>query len=52
LRDARRLAERVRTEAPPPAGFEGLIGLIGDLLAPLGAFDDAAERLRELRRRR
>lgn len=50
--EARRLAERVRTEAPRPAGFESLIALIGDLLAPLDAFDDASERLRELRRGR
>lgn len=43
LDEARALAERVRVEAPPPVGFEGLIGLIGDLLAPLEAFE-AAER--------
>jgi hypothetical protein len=36
-------------EAPPPVGFEGLIGLIGDLLAPLDAFAAAEERFRELR---
>jgi hypothetical protein len=52
LIEARRLAERVRTRAPAPDGFQGLIGLIGDLLAPLDAFDDAAERFRELRRGR
>jgi hypothetical protein len=52
LLEARHLAERVRTQAPAPDGFEGLIGLIGDLLAPLDAFDDAAERFRELRRGR
>ena len=50
LAEARALAERVRIEAPPPAGFEGLIGLIGDLLAPLEAFAAAAERFGELRR--
>jgi len=43
-------AERIRVEALDPGGFEGLIGLIGDLLAPLEAFAAAAERFRELRR--
>lgn len=52
LREATDLAEQVRIAASVPAGFEGLIGLIGGLLAPLDAFDDAAERLRELRRGR
>jgi hypothetical protein len=52
LLEARRLAERVRTHAPTPEGFEGLIGVIGELLAPLDAFNDAAERLWELRRGR
>jgi len=42
------LADRVRTEGAHPEGFEGLIGLIGDLLAPLDAFEWAAARLREL----
>jgi hypothetical protein len=45
-------AERVRLAAPPPEGFEGLIGLLGDLMAPLESFGDAAERFRELKRRR
>jgi len=49
LDDARRLAERIRVEAPEPDGFEGLIGLIGDLLAPLEAFALAEDRFRELR---
>jgi hypothetical protein len=43
------LAERVRTDGVPPQGFEGLIGLIGDLLAPLDAFERAVVRFRELR---
>jgi hypothetical protein len=43
-------AERVRLSAPAPAGFEGLIGLVGDLMAPLEVFGDAAERFRDLRR--
>jgi len=50
LAEARALAERVRVEASPPVGFEGLIGLIGDLLAPLEAFAAAEERFGELRR--
>jgi hypothetical protein len=50
LRDALASAERLRVEAPEPAGFEGLIGTIGDLLAPLDAFHAAAERFRDLRR--
>ena len=49
LDEAMRLAERVRTEGVPPQGFEGLIGLIGDLLAPLDAFERAVVRFRELR---
>jgi hypothetical protein len=43
-------AEHVRLAASAPEGFEGLIGLVGDLIAPLEAFGDAAERFRELRR--
>jgi len=49
LDDALGLAEGVRTEGIPPQGFEGLIGLIGDLLAPLDAFEPAVLRFRELR---
>jgi hypothetical protein len=49
LDEALGLAERVRTEGAPPQGFEGLIGLIGDLLTPLDAFERAAVRFRELR---
>ncbi|HZP90555.1 MAG TPA: hypothetical protein VFC04_06100 [Actinomycetota bacterium] len=45
------LAERLRLEAEQPEGFEALIGLVGDLLAPLDAFEQAADRLRGLRRR-
>ena len=51
LRTARQRAELVRTEAPDPGGFEGLIGLIGDLLAPLEVFSAAAEAFAGLRRR-
>jgi hypothetical protein len=53
LHDALALAERVRLGATtPPEGFEGLIGTIGDLLAPLDAFAAAAERFRDLQRAR
>ena len=52
LRTARHRAELVRTEAPDPGGFEGLIGLIGDLLAPLEVFAAAAEAFASLRVRR
>jgi hypothetical protein len=50
LDEALALAERIRIGAPDPGGFEGLIGLISDLLAPLDAFRAADERFRELRR--
>lgn len=50
LEEALELGERVRLRAPEPAEFEDLVALIGDLLAPLGAFGAAAERFRTLRR--
>ena len=50
LDEALELAERLRTEARAPLGFEGLIGVIGDLLAPLEAFEASATRFRELQR--
>jgi hypothetical protein len=43
-------AERLRLETPSIAGFEGLVGAIVDLLAPLDAFERAEERFREFRR--
>lgn len=49
LDEALRLAETLRLEAPRLDGFEGLIGAIGDLIAPLEAFQGAAERFRALR---
>ena len=49
LDQALRLAHRVRVEGAQPQGFEGLVGLIGDLLAPLDAFERAAARFRQLR---
>ena len=41
LSAAMALAERVRLEAGSPQGFEELIALIGALLAPLDAFEQA-----------
>jgi hypothetical protein len=49
LDDALALAERIRVEADAPVGFEALVGVIGDLLAPLEAFEAAGARFRELR---
>lgn len=49
LREALAMTERLRVEAPDPGGFEGLVGLLGDLLAPLEAFEQAADRFRALR---
>ena len=49
LDEALEFADRVRTEGVQPERFEGLIGLIGDLLAPLDAFEGASTRFRELR---
>ncbi len=49
LRRSLERAERLRVEAPDPGGFEGLVGLLSDLLDPLDAFERAAERFRALR---
>jgi hypothetical protein len=49
LREARSRAARLRMEAPDPGGFEGLIGTIGDLLAPLEVFATAREAFLGLR---
>ncbi|MGZ8612924.1 MAG: hypothetical protein ACXWX0_11725 [Actinomycetota bacterium] len=49
IRTCLAIAERVRLEAEMPAGFEALIGTIGDLMAPLGAFEQAERRFRSLR---
>ena len=43
-------AHRLRTEGAEPEGFEALIGVVGELLAPLESFEPAAARFRELRR--
>lgn len=50
LDEALERAHRLRTEGVQPEGFEGLIGVVGDLIAPLEAFERAAERFKELRR--
>ena len=41
-------ARRLREEAPELGGFEGLIWAVGELLAPLGPFETAERRFREL----
>jgi hypothetical protein len=45
LREAARRAERLRLEAPS-LDYEGLVMTLGDLMAPLEAFAEAARRLR------
>jgi hypothetical protein len=45
LDEAGRRAERLRLEAPS-LDYEGLVMTLGDLMAPLDAFGDAARRLR------
>jgi hypothetical protein len=42
------LAEALRLEAPE-LGFESLLAAVGNLIAPLEAFERAAERFRDLR---
>ena len=43
-------ARRLREDPPELGGFEGLIWAVDQLLAPLEAFEAAAERFRTLRR--
>jgi hypothetical protein len=50
LEEALQVADRLRTEAPPSEGFEALIGTLGELMAPLEAFEEAGRRFRDLRR--
>jgi hypothetical protein len=50
LGESLRRAERLRLEAPE-LEFEALIATVADLIAPLEAFEQADERLRELRLR-
>ncbi|HXF35893.1 MAG TPA: hypothetical protein VNO17_01760 [Actinomycetota bacterium] len=49
LEEALTSAERLRLEGGHPPGFEELVGAVSDLLAPLDAFQGAAERFRRLR---
>ena len=49
IADALALAERLRIEAPPLVGYEALVGALGDLLATLDPFEDAAQALRSRR---
>jgi hypothetical protein len=51
LAEATRRAERLRRDDPGPAGFEGLLGKIQELLDPLEPFADAEDRFRSLRRK-
>lgn len=43
-------ARRLREDPPELGGFEGLIWVVDQVLAPLEAFEAAAERFRSLRR--
>ena len=49
IRACLRASERLRLSAEMPVGFEALVGTIGDLMAPLEAFEDAGRRFRALR---
>jgi hypothetical protein len=51
IADALGRADRLRRAAPDLPGFEGLIAMVEDLIAPLEAFDPAARRFRGLRDR-
>ena len=50
IREALDRARRLREDPPELGGFEGLIWAVDQLLAPLEAFEAAAERFRTLRR--
>ncbi|MGE5227088.1 MAG: hypothetical protein ACM3OO_09475 [Planctomycetaceae bacterium] len=50
LASALALTHRAREEAPDVIGFEGLLGLVEELLDPLEPFEAAEERFRALRR--
>lgn len=50
LRESQERARRLREDPPELGGFEGLIWAVDQLLAPLEAFEAAAERFRTLRR--
>ncbi|MCD6020469.1 MAG: hypothetical protein K0R20_179 [Actinomycetia bacterium] len=50
IRESLEHARRLREDPPELGGFEGLIWAVDQLLAPLEAFEAAAERFRTLRR--
>ena len=50
IRESLERARRMREDPPELGGFEGLIWAVDQLLAPLEAFEAAAERFRTLRR--
>jgi hypothetical protein len=50
IRESLERARRMREDPPDLGGFEGLIWAVDHLLAPLEAFEAAAERFRTLRR--
>ena len=50
IRQSLERARRLREDPPELGGFEGLIWAVDQLLAPLEAFEAAAERFRTLRR--
>lgn len=50
IRESLERARRLREDPPELGGFEGLIWAVDQLLAPLEAFEAAAERFRTLRR--
>jgi len=50
IRESLERARRLREDPPELGGFEGLIWVVDQVLAPLEAFEAAAERFRTLRR--
>lgn len=50
LRRALSLTRRAREEAPDVIGFDGMLGLVEELLDPLDPFTQAEERFRRLRK--
>lgn len=50
IRESLDQARQLREDPPELGGFEGLIWAVDQLLAPLEAFESAAERFRKLRR--
>jgi hypothetical protein len=49
ISEALDLTRRAREVAPEVIGFEGMLGLVEELLDPLDPFSDAEERFRSLR---